>query len=172
MSSPHPNKDSRTRRCWTTDGAALFAERRVACESFLLSSLPLAPSVPELKRSGSPMRHPLSKSRGAVLTADSADITDRDTPLQLGRAASVSASSVLSAVLLLRPGLSWLLPINCVASQPGCVIPEQGAPENRRPRLRSESPGDWLPTRRDRRSGSAAVPGLGRSAPTILSLWE
>jgi N-acetylglutamate synthase-like GNAT family acetyltransferase len=38
----------RTRRCWTTDGAALFAERRVAREIFLLPTLPLAPSVPEL----------------------------------------------------------------------------------------------------------------------------
>ena len=106
------------------------------------------------------MSHPLPESRPELLTADSADITDRNTPLQLGRVASVSASS---AVLLFRPGLARLSHIYFVASQAGWIIPEQGAPGNRRPRFRSESPGNSWPCRRDRRSGSAAVPGLGRS---------
>lgn len=44
-------KTARTRRYWTTDGAALFSERRVAWEISLLSTLPFAPSVPELGRS-------------------------------------------------------------------------------------------------------------------------
>jgi len=106
------------------------------------------------------MRHSFPKSRAAELTADSPDITDRDTPLQLSHAASGSASST---VLLLRPGVARLSHIYLVASQAGWIIPEQGAPGNRRPRLRSESACDWRHTRRGRRSGSAAVPGLSRS---------
>ncbi len=117
---------------------------------------------------GSPMSYPLPESRPEPLTADSADITDRDTPLQLGRVASVSASSALSAVQLFRLGLARRLPTCCVTSQAGWIIPEQGAPENRRPRLRSESTGDLRLSRRDRRSGSAAVPGLGCSAASRL----
>jgi len=108
------------------------------------------------------MSHQHPKSRAADLTADSADITDGDNRLQLGHAASVSASSALSAVLLFRPGFARLSSICCAASQSGWIIPYKGAPENRRPRPRSESAGDWRPSRRDRRSGSAAVPELSR----------
>ena len=109
------------------------------------------------------MSYPLAKSPAAECTADRADITDSETLSELGHAASVSASSALSAVLLFRRGFARLSPTCCVTSQAGWIIPEQGAPENRRPRLRSESLGNWRPSRRDRRSGSAAVPGLGRS---------
>jgi hypothetical protein len=110
------------------------------------------------------MRYPITKYRPELLTADCADITERNTPLQLGHAASVSASSALSAVLSFRPAFVRLAPICCVASLPGWIIPEQGGAKGRHPRLRSESLGGWRPSRRGGRSGSAAVPRLSRLA--------